>query len=303
MRIGLLAGILLTALLPGRAMAGGSVTCDYDPLSGKVTLPLHEGFARITRSGNSIQYAGYESKQYAPCGAATVNNTDKIVFVDSAEYDRYFEIDQSGGRFEPGKTNEPNGRPEIEFDADYAGPDYESMFVATGTPEGDRIVAGDKGLKLNRDDDMDVRLRDVGFVSLEGLRGDDFISLAGGEGTGAAIGPTEFFENSLTGGQGNDRLIAGPGLNSISGGSGGDVLRGAGGVDSLLGNLGNDRIHAGRGDDRYVHGGKGNDTVRGGWGDDWIRGNIGNDHLSGNVGDDTCEGGPGDDVRESCELS
>ena len=253
-----------SALAP-TAGAGEVATCDHDALTGTVVITLTEGYVNVRRKGDAITWNHWEMQNYEQCDGATVHNTDEIIFDDNAgEFDRYFHIDQSGGRFVPGMTEEPTVRSEIEFTLDYDGRDYESMFAATGTHGDDKIVAGDNGLLLNRDGDRDVTIDHAGFYEIRGARGDDRISFRGGKGTGDGVGPSEFFENALEGGRGSDRLFGGPGLNNISGGHGHDHLEGLGGPDYLFG------------------------------GD-------GNDHLDGDKGSDVCKGGPGKDTREDCE--
>jgi Ca2+-binding RTX toxin-like protein len=263
--------LLLTAVLSGLgltsapASAGTYATCEFDVVTGIVTFTLHEGYINVRRSGDAIVWNNFDKPAYQPCGGATVTNTEKIVLNDKAgEFDRTFHVDQSKGRFEPGRTEEDSGVSEIEFEMNYDGSSYTALFRATGTVGPDKILVGDSGLLLNRDTDRDVTIDSVGFFNVNGGEGNDRISFLGGQGTGSAVGPTEFFDNTLVGGRGADKLIAGPGYNNLDGG---------------------------RGDDR----------LKGGGGDDYMTGSEGDDHLDGEAGDDACKGGSGTNTVENCE--
>lgn len=294
---------LFIGLLAPASRAGADATCTHNPLSGRVDITLQDGYVRIRRSGPAIQFEAVGTSGYQPCGGATVHNTDRIVFTDSAEYDRHFKVDQSNGRFEPGMTEEAAGTSEIEIFAHFAGNDYESQFVLVGTPASERIYMGEKGVKVNRDDDLDIEVDGVGFQDVEGIGGDDFITQSGGNGTGDAVPNGGFFGNSLSGGAGNDVLIGGPGLNMLGGGTDRDKLVGKGGRDSASGGPGADRIFGKKGADSTLIGDDGNDHIEGGQGDDFLRGEAGDDHLDGDAGQDACDGGPGTDTKEDCETS
>ncbi|MDQ3955380.1 MAG: hypothetical protein M3285_07515 [Actinomycetota bacterium] len=294
--------VFLSGLIVPVSRAGADATCTHDPLTGRVDITLQEGFVRIRRSGADIQFKAVGTSGYQSCGDATVHNTDRIVFTDSAEYDRYFGVDQSNGRFAPGMTEEASGRSEIEIFAHFAGDDYESMFLLVGTPASERIYMGGRGVKINRDDDLDIEVDGVGFQDVQGLGGDDFVTMSGGRGTGAAVPHGGFFGNTLDGGAGNDELIGGPGLNTLDGGSGHDRLVGKDGRDTATGGPGSDRIFGKKGSDNTLNGNDGNDHIEGNQGDDFLRGEDGNDHLDGDAGNDDCDPGPGTDTKEDCET-
>jgi len=81
----------------------------------------------------------------------------------------------------------------------------------------------------------------------------------------------------ITGGAGDDLILASPGADVIDGGLGDDVLSGRGGADGIVGGAGDD----------VIDGGDGADTLEGG--DDV-------DLLDGAGGPDTLRGGPGADT-------
>jgi len=129
---------------------------------------------------------------------------------------------------------------------------------------------------------------------------------------------------TLTGGEGNDRLIGTNSSDTINGRSGNDYIEGRGGADTISGGAGGDTIYGGEGDDD-IEGDYGGyrsnqiaetavlqsprveptatsipnpevigDTIYGGNGNDTIRTNIGNDTVYGEDGDDSIS--PGDNA-------
>jgi Ca2+-binding RTX toxin-like protein len=77
--------------------------------------------------------------------------------------------------------------------------------------------------------------------------------------------------------------------------SGDDSLTGSNEADTLLAYAGADRL-GGRGGDDDLSGGTGGDTLIGGSGDDTLRGQRGADRLAGGRGDDVLVGGVGADT-------
>lgn len=129
---------------------------------------------------------------------------------------------------------------------------------------------------------------------------------------------------TLTGGEGNDRLIGTNSSDTINGRSGNDYIEGRGDSDTISGGAGGDTIYGGDGDDD-IEGDYGGyrsnqiaetavlqsprieptatsipnpeivgDTIYGGNGNDTIRTNIGNDTVYGEGGNDTIS--PGDNA-------
>ena len=96
--------------------------------------------------------------------------------------------------------------------------------------------------------------------------------------------------DSLYGWVSNDTIHGGDGDDRISGYAGDDTLHGDAGNDSLRGGDGNDRLEGGTGDDT-LEGEAGNDSLAGGEGDDHLYGGEGKDTLDGGRGDDYLEGG------------
>ncbi|MCA9241632.1 MAG: hypothetical protein KDA37_15585, partial [Planctomycetales bacterium] len=132
--------------------------------------------------------------------------------------------------------------------------------------------------------------------------GDD--TLLGGEGVSGQT-------STLDGGAGDDQVFGSAlGSDHLSGGDGNDHLVALAGPAVLLGGAGNDdisgsneadQIDAGVGDD-LVAGGLGNDTISGGDGNDILYGDLpsdatagGDDVILGDAGADTIYGGLGDD--------
>lgn len=91
---------------------------------------------------------------------------------------------------------------------------------------------------------------------------------------------------------------------SIVGDDAANVLTGGGGDDFIIANGGDDVVFAGNGDDfvlanggnDQIHGGCGNDTLLGGEDDDTIWGDAGGDLIDGDRGNDVLTGGQGADT-------
>lgn len=118
-------------------------------------------------------------------------------------------------------------------------------------------------------------------------------------------------DDLLYGDAGNDRIYGGDGADSAYGGTGNDELSGNDGNDFLIGQAGNDTVYGGIGGD-FINGGDGydklygeagNDTIRGGALNDYLYGNDGNDTLYGDGGSDFLWGGDGSDVFKYTALT
>lgn len=114
---------------------------------------------------------------------------------------------------------------------------------------------------------------------------------------------TKYYEQNLSGTNGNDRIVGHWWSENIYGGVGDDQLNGGDGNDNLRGGDGSDILHGGAGDDRaygeagedLIYGGVGNDTLDGGADNDTVYGNAGSDTITGGAGDDNLEGNDGND--------
>ncbi len=128
-------------------------------------------------------------------------------------------------------------------------------------------------------------------------------------------------ENAISGGQGDDLLLANAGDDVLHGGAGNDRLAGKGGEDVLAGGAGDDLLLGGADNDLllgghdadFIIGGSGRDRLYGGEGndtlfgdqdylgedaqqEDWLFGEAGDDVLVGHGGSDYLSGGKGNDV-------
>ncbi len=104
-----------------------------------------------------------------------------------------------------------------------------------------------------------------------------------GTGTGTATSPFVVY------------LGAAVASDTVLGAATGDVLSGGDGDDNVLAYGDDDTVFGGNGDD-YVDGGDGNDAIFGGAGADYLKGGAGNDELDGGAGDDRIDGGAGVDT-------
>ena len=165
------------------------------------------------------------------------------------------------------------------------------------------------------------KLRSVKKISINALKGNDDIEAVG-----------KLPGMNISGGAGNDTIVAADGADTIHGDAGKDLIYGMGGNDQIFGDTSNDAIAGGDGNDLIwggigndsMTGEGGNDVVHGDDGDDWISagnecpwgtehqihycnpipdgsdddmlfGDAGNDHLFASKGLDTVSGGAGDD--------
>lgn len=118
-------------------------------------------------------------------------------------------------------------------------------------------------------------------------------TIIGGEGNDKLFGMAD--DDVVEGGAGNDSIWGNSGNDHLSGGAGNDVVRGGSGDDHVAGDAGNDDLYGNSGDD-MMFGGDGNDTIAGGSGNDTISDGAGNDQVDAGSGDDTVIAGEGNDV-------
>jgi Ca2+-binding RTX toxin-like protein len=233
--------LIIAPFMTGTAQAVSS--CVWD--SGNATLTIasdSEAVETLVVSGTAINYDG------AACdGGATTATVDDIV-ISGTELSE-LTVDLSGGAFAPGAEVEATGTSEIEFTVSTLA----TLFIS-GTTGNDVFALGSNGINLNDDDDVDVTVSDVAFVSLLGLDGEDTFDAAGDAvvGTGFTGGLFAF------GGPGNDSIAGGPtgdglegdlGADALDGGGGGDIMGGGEGADSLNGGPGADDLFGGAGHD------------------------------------------------------
>ncbi len=175
-------------------------------------------------------------------------------------------LDHTGGAFGPGFATESN-IPEIEITANMG--DATDTVVVIATEGNDFMAAGQFGMALNTDGDVDILLNPNPLkLEMHMLGGDDYFNGRGEGGAGRNyLGPIV-----ITGGDGNDWLLRGGAQpDSIDGGAGNDVLESQQMNDVLNGGPGNDSLGAGDGDD-VMTGGSGIDSYAGSGGNDTMNG-------------------------------
>src|SRR5436305_3112634 len=84
--------IALAWLAVGAGRAPADVGCSYDAVTRTVTLSLLGTISDLTRQGQAIYSLD------APCGDATVGNTDEVDVEGSVVPDE-FVLNETGGRF------------------------------------------------------------------------------------------------------------------------------------------------------------------------------------------------------------
>lgn len=252
-------------LLTARAEAFTACTSGGGTLN--VSMTGEEDAAEIERFGDQIAVVaigdGPEVLVACSGGTPTVTNTDTINVSKSPgnDYDGGLRIDLSKGPFSPGASPEADGTPEIEFAVTTAGED--ATFLVIGTDGPDAILAGTtaggtQGFNFNplaegTAPDADLIFSGAAAVGVRGEGGNDILSGAGGPGFAAPLRPAVF---EVGGGDGNDKLAAGPRGSYLFGGDGRDSMIGAEGRDIMLGGDGRDSMIGGPGRDAFLADGK-----------------------------------------------
>lgn len=179
----------------------------------------------------------------------------------------------------------------------------------------DLLQAGPAGGLLSGGLGDDTLQGGTGADRVSDSGGADVVSLGAGNDSYIGTGDTATGGDSVSGGDGNDRLETGAGRDTILGGAGRDTILAGAGNDSVNGGADADSIDLGAGDDIFtdtadagadtVLGGLGNEVLTSLGGIDSLDGGAGNDRLTasdagsrlaGGLGNDTLQGGAGIDV-------
>jgi Ca2+-binding RTX toxin-like protein len=264
--------LLAPAALPSASNA--SVTCTYDPISGKVALTVTGmSIAWITRDPDLK--IGYETQQpdpgnliqpITPCGAATISNTTSITLSGDAG------LDESNGYLAPQAI--PVEPISITTDA--------FIILVYGSPWRDAITIGDHSIRLVAGHTADIQQTDTTHA------------LSGYINTGRS--PDTITQTSAPSVYGHW---------TVDGGSQGDTITM---TDSsqIQGGDGADRIYPGCEDGTRVYGGNGADTIMiqpDCAGNVWIDGNGGNDTIyARDLAEDFIDGGRGFNVAQVDDL-
>ena len=279
--------VVAGALVP--TMAGAAVSCSFTGATATVTLTAASDAASLGRSGSAIQVNGVN------CGAATVNNTNTIAVVGTADNFQRVAVDRAGGALEPGMTAETGSGAvsEIEISVDLrSGAAEEIAFV--GALGADTATFGTAGATLNGDSDVDLTFSGLDQVELDGGGGADTLSVGGSGASGSPLSRAGDIDggaesDTLTGGRAADTILGGPDSSTPT--VAGDVLRGGAGGDTLKGGDGRDTVTGDAGVD-YLDGDAGDDVLKGGADGDQLNfyaGSLpdGADDISGGADTDT----------------
>lgn len=253
--------------------------CAYDAATRVATAQVAAGAAATLRVSAGQIWFG---TTLTACEGATTANTDRILVLGATGSSESLVVDQSTGTFAPGVEAE-SGAAEIEI-AVSLGDTSDGVEIA-GTAADDSIAAGQNGVALNSDGDVDVTFSPLpSRIEIRGLGGTDTLSGRGGQGAGGVFGG----QLALDGGDGADTLRGGLAADDLRGGAGNDLLEGRENHDELSGDGGNDTLA----------GNDGNDELTGGAGADSFAGSGGNDVFFATDGetDTQINGGPGTDT-------
>jgi hypothetical protein len=266
--------VLLAAIAAGvltSAPAAVADSCSYDAATRTVTALHDQGFGMsVYRSGKTIRINSY-SVGDVPCGAATVRNTDTIIFRDTSAGGGFNGVGLFGGPLAPGATKELTGKSEIEITFIGNG----SAFEIDGqTTKPNKVTIGSGGfgdptrgqINLNGDDDADITYSGMGSggaLGVFGGSGADRLSAGGGNGTGGAALTQLFLRGAPNGFDPSaaDTLTGGAGATTLQGGGGNDTITAGSGPTTIQGFGGNDTIHADNGAADTVDGGDGTDKA------------------------------------------
>ena len=142
----------------------------------------------------------------------------------------------------------------------------------------------------------------TGFI-VNGLDGDDSITLADGDYSGGIRSPTHLAMeayggdggDNIRGGEYGDRIYGGADDDGLYGNEGTDLIYGNGGSDYIYGDDGHDVLYGGGSGEQssdvdWVYGGLGNDTITGRW-NSFLFGEGSNDTIDGTDGQAYIHGG------------
>ena len=274
----MLGGFCVALALAFPALAEAE-SCTYNPATASVSAAITPGGSAVLDvAGGAIRFGAVPT----PCGAATTTNTNSISIAGSAGANEQLTLDQRTGVFGPGAAAESN-IPEIEMTLALG--DATDTVVVHGTSGNDVIAAGQNGLALNSDGDVDITASPGAFhLEIYGLEGNDVLNARGSNGAGLHfLGPVV-----LEGAEGDDTLRGSSEPDTLTGGVGNDRIEGQESADLIDGGLGSDNISAGDGADN-VTGGPGNDSFALSAGDDVVHSDDGelDGQINGGAGIDT----------------
>ena len=295
---------LLSFCVPAASAAPPSLACRYVEagVAGPVGNLLEidgTGNVAIDRDGEQIVVSlaksiGWLKEREIECtgGTPTVATVDRIAYTAPPDLGQIL-IDQRGGRFAPGPTDEVEGD-EIEIVIRFpADADNRPYVHVLGTAGADLITASDvradlvtavsrrsgvAGINLNLRDDNSYVDPDVivtrprrTIVKLDGYGGADKLVAAGS----GFLGPLSLAPLVLMGGEGKDYLYGSQRGDHLEGEAGDDLIVGRGGRDFVFAGAGRDEVRGGRGGDWIWDAHTNEDDTQ----LDLLAGGRGNDHI------------------------
>ena len=225
----LVAAMLLLSPIPARATA----TCASVGVTVNITLASNDAVTISRSEAGTFSVLG-TGLIATNCGGATVLNRD-TVNVTGAGGQRVGHDRPVGRRLRTGVVNEAGTTDEIEFTIDLGAGAGDSLTIS-GSPAADLITIGASGVNLNDADDIDLTTIGVKARTLSGFGGDDVLSAAGGNATGAALVASV----TISGGNDSDSIIGGDGADTLNGDADADVIVGGLGSDTESGGIDND---------------------------------------------------------------
>lgn len=218
-----------------RGLLALAVPCAFDAASGTMTVKVQAGELAVL----SVGAGGTVDANDTPCGTARTGNVRRIDVLEdpAATGDQTVILDYAGGLFALGTSTAGSG---VHVDLGATGADGLKL---QGSVNADSFVLGTLGVAVNSDNWVDVAIANGANlkVVVSTGAGNDKVSGAGGQGTGAAYP----YPLDIYGGAGNDTLTGGAAADLIFGGDGDDLITASPGGDLVQGENGNDTFFAG----------------------------------------------------------
>lgn len=237
---GVIVGVCSAATLTVAARsAEAAATCSFDPVAGVMVVE----FTGQTTVRPQLARIMVDN---VPCGAATLTTVDTILITGSGNLD----FNMKAQPFAPGRTPEQNGVSEIEVDIQITGGAVRFFLDSTSN---ELDLDGRRAIDFFGDGDLDdFTMTGVSWVAISAGAGDDLID-GGDEGIdqidGGAGNDVLWSGRSMSGGDGDDILIAGPLPAGFSDGPGDDISIGGPFTDQFFAD------QSSNGADQFIGGG------------------------------------------------
>lgn len=308
LRTALIAPLVPVALFLTAAEASAAISCELNGTTLTVTVTGYGSFLDLDTGEAGEIYVVGGGLVRCSGGDPTVTNVDTIRISDTSEGNTRVTVIYAE-RFAPGATDEPGTSDEIELEVSL-GAGGDELRIIGDESSASRILGGTAGINVNGfepEEDIDVTIAEVEFLTIATYAGDDVASLAGGGIYGAPLS----ISTDLSGWRGNDLLTGGDASDFLSPGLGDDEIDGGNGDDVVSYSDSEPAVRidlpaglaTGQGTDTLASiesasGSEADDVLIGTDDANWLDGSDGSDLLRGGGGQDTIVGGFADESSE-----